>query len=235
MTLIIIKALFLFLIPFLLLLFFSLGERKGNPYYSSSYYKSTHLPYEKMKKDKGRYGEFLIYEELKETEKEGAKFLFNCYLGKEKKTEIDIILLHKSGVYVIESKNYSGSVYGKEEEKTWTQYFYKNGKSYTFFNPIFQNNSHINALKYILPSSVPIYSVIVFSDRCEIKGIKVESNDVVITKVGGVREKIESGFVPRLEQNEIDRLYKLLLPYTKVSFWTKIGHIFQVKKKKGQL
>ena len=36
------------------------------------------------------------------------RFLFNCYLPKQdgEKTEIDVIFLHESGIYVFESKNY---------------------------------------------------------------------------------------------------------------------------------
>ena len=40
---------------------------------------------------------------------DGASFLFNCYLPMENKetTEIDAIMIHHSGIYVFESKNYA--------------------------------------------------------------------------------------------------------------------------------
>ena len=41
------------------------------------------------------------------------KFIFNCYLPKAdgETTEVDVILLHESGIYVFESKNYSGWIF----------------------------------------------------------------------------------------------------------------------------
>ena len=55
---------------------------------------------------------------------EGTKrYLFNLYLPKDDggTTEIDVVFLHDSGMYVFESKNYSGWIFGTETQKNWTQ------------------------------------------------------------------------------------------------------------------
>jgi hypothetical protein len=73
--------------------------------------------------DKGRNGEYQIYKRLRNHENKGGKFLFNCYLPKEngETTEIDVLLINKNGIFVFESKNYSGWIFGDEKSKNWTQ------------------------------------------------------------------------------------------------------------------
>jgi hypothetical protein len=74
--------------------------------------------------EKGKSGEYLVYKVLQNYEKDGAKFLFNCYLPKNNNndtTEIDVIMIHNSGIYVFESKNYSGWIFGSEHQQKWTQ------------------------------------------------------------------------------------------------------------------
>ena len=46
-------------------------------YRSGTYFKATKTPYLKVKSDKGIYGEYLTYKNLRGFEKRGAVFLFN--------------------------------------------------------------------------------------------------------------------------------------------------------------
>ena len=59
-------------------------------------------------------------------------------------------MIHEKGIFVIESKNYSGWIFGNERDKKWTQVLANGDKNY-FFNPILQNKIHIkyNKLSYI--------------------------------------------------------------------------------------
>ena len=95
--------------------------------------------------------------------------LTNVYIPKNDgtTTEIDLLMINKTGIYVFESKNYSGWIFGDEKSKNWTQTL-KGGKKNKFFNPILQNRAHINALKKLVKDvdSNNFYSYIVFSDRC---------------------------------------------------------------------
>lgn len=101
--------------------------------------------------DKGHYGEYLAKYALGNNNVAGyLKILCNVYVPYQGKTsEIDIILIHEKGIYVLESKNYSGWIFGSAEQKNWTQCFNKN-KKYQFYNPILQNQTHINALSNFL-------------------------------------------------------------------------------------
>ena len=88
--------LLLFIVIFLVLICYFLF----NLYYKkTSYYQISHKPYLQIRTDIGSFGEYYIYKNLRSFEKNGAKFLFNCYLPRENgtTTEIDVLLLHHSG------------------------------------------------------------------------------------------------------------------------------------------
>lgn len=122
--------------------------QESSPFASVSTYKEeTGKGIFSAVSNKGSYGEFLSYKKLS-TLPGYHKVLFNIYLpnGKGQTTEIDVIFLHETGVYVIESKNYSGWIFGNEKDMNWMQTF-PNGKKYPFYNPIKQNAGHIRALQ----------------------------------------------------------------------------------------
>jgi hypothetical protein len=78
-------------------------------------------------------------------------------------TQVDHILVSRFGIFVIESKHYSGEIFGDEREAQWTKAFL--GVSYRFQNPIRQNYKHLVAVRDIL-DFVPtehIRSVVVFT------------------------------------------------------------------------
>lgn len=139
----------------LALLWHRFTNSPAGQFYKTTYHKITHNSYRKIQKDKGAYGEYQIYQNLASYERDGAHFLFNCYLPwrSGETTEIDALMIHHSGIYVFESKNYGGIIAGKEADEYWTQTLPAKGHSMTqntFFNPILQNHSHISCLKELL-------------------------------------------------------------------------------------
>lgn len=72
----------------------------------------------------GRYGEKLTARELKLAGIFGkkGKILRNIYLPKEngETAEIDVIYITKKGIFIFESKNYSGWIFGDEKSRYWT-------------------------------------------------------------------------------------------------------------------
>lgn len=130
--------------------------------------------------DRGLLGEFKTYECLKNIAGY-KKFIFNCYLPKDNGdvTEVDLILSHESGIYVFESKNSSGEIYGKETYQYWIQRLTRrNGErlEYEFFNPIIQNKIHLRWLMRYLDEGPDIfYSYVVFGENCTLKDIKLTS------------------------------------------------------------
>ena len=59
-------------------------------------------------------------------------------------TQVDHIVASKFGIFVLETKNYSGWIFGSEKQRTWTQVL--KGKKSQFQNPLRQNFAHIAAL-----------------------------------------------------------------------------------------
>ncbi len=84
-------------------------------------------------------------------------------------TQVDHILVSRFGVFVIETKDYTGWIFGNANHDTWTQATYRD--KFKFQNPIRQNYLHVKAVEQLLdfvPSSA-IHSVIVFVGDAEFK------------------------------------------------------------------
>lgn len=84
-------------------------------------------------------------------------------------SQIDHLIISHYGLFVIETKNYKGWIYGGADQEQWTQNIW--GHKASLSNPIRQNRGHIMALKKILPEySVNQYkSIIVFSSKAKLK------------------------------------------------------------------
>lgn len=213
-------------------------ESEQTKYYESTYFQATRKTYQEVLNDTGRYGEYLIYDYLKDFQNSGGKFLFNCYLNKEndQTTEIDVMLIHYNGIFVFESKNYSGWIFGNEESEFWMQTLpIKRGVSHKeqFFNPIIQNNVHIKALKRIVGNNIPIYSIIVFSERCTLKDITITSPDILVIQRNEIFSTVNEILFKNnhsLDANQIEDIYQKLYPYTQVSEEIKQQHIDNIQQ-----
>ncbi len=83
-------------------------------------------------------------------------------------TQIDHILLSPFGVFVIETKNMRGRIFGSERQAKWTGQIYS--RKYSFQNPLRQNYKHTETLRglLMLPQEV-VYSVVIFTARAKLK------------------------------------------------------------------
>lgn len=86
--------------------------------------------------------------------------------NRDKYTEIDAIVVLRSGIFVIELKSHNGKIVCPNNNR-WTQIY--NDKRISFYNPIFQNESHIKVINRILRNegqyNVPIYNIVTFSSN----------------------------------------------------------------------
>ena len=168
---------------------------------------------------KGYYGEYAVFTTLYKNIYGNCKYLMNLNIPTKnnKTTEVDLIMLHETGIYVFEIKHYKGIIYGNSNDKIWTQFF-KTTKNSRFNNPIMQNNYHIDALKKIIPN-VPIYSVIVFTNNeCEIKVKNYESN-VLISNLNNLIYSLRSMFNSNnylYNIDDIDSMFNKLSTYSKI-------------------
>lgn len=213
-------------------------------YRRSEYFISTRNPFLSVYFNKGRLGEYYSYLALRKLDEE-KKFFFNLYIpkGEGRTTEADVVLLDSSGLYVIESKNYSGWIFGRENEEYWTQSILTGDKKNhhnakvknRFYNPIRQNIGHINALKELIKDDgVPLYSVVAFSNRCTLKKIILTSGDHIVVNRSELARTVEhirrkSPVFLSLEKRH--ELANLLEPYSKVDQATKDAHIRDIESR----
>lgn len=83
-------------------------------------------------------------------------------------TQIDHLYVSRFGLFVVETKNMKGWIFGNANQPQWTQKLY--GKSYKFQNPLRQNYKHVKALQSLLElPDEAIYSVVVFAGEAVLK------------------------------------------------------------------
>jgi hypothetical protein len=90
---------------------------------------------------KGKMGESLVIDHAKRHLGEEYIMLNNCTIPDEQNgtTQIDHILISPYGVFIIETKNYTGWIFGSINQKQWTQKIYK--KSYRFQTQFIRTSS----------------------------------------------------------------------------------------------
>jgi len=88
---------------------------------------------------------------------------------KDGTTQVDHILVSRFGVFVIETKDYKGWIFGDAKQPNWTQVLFK--RKFRFQNPILQNFRHVRAVQGLLDFLPPgaVKSVVVFTGDAEFK------------------------------------------------------------------
>jgi len=113
---------------------------------------------------------------------------------KGKFSQTDLALVTKAGIVVFEVKDYSGWIFGNGNQSQWTKVLAYGKQKYLFYNPIMQNNRHIDELRKQLYQfeNLPFYSIIVFYGDCELKNIKFVPNGTFIVKQKRVLEVVRN-------------------------------------------
>ncbi len=114
-------------------------------------------------------------------------------------TQVDHIVVCRYGIFVIETKNYSGLITGSNNANYWTQYLGK--RKFKFMNPIHQNYGHIKALEEILEvESDKFISIIAFTGEAK---LKINSEAHVI-KSNNLKNLIKSYRNEILTEDEVE-------------------------------
>ena len=118
--------------------------------------------YSKRPEFRGKRGEKQVRRIIGNTI-EGKKYVINDYIisTDNKSSQVDHIVINPYGIFVIETKNYSGQIYGSESQLEWTQVLKYGKVKNKFYNPLKQNATHIYAIKNII-GAFPIRSLVVF-------------------------------------------------------------------------
>ena len=144
-------------------------------------------------------------------------------------TQIDHIIVSIYGVFVIETKNMGGWIFGNPNHAKWTQTFVK-GKN-SFQNPLRQNYKHIKELEALLQiGEDKLFSVVVFTGDAE---FKTPMPDNVI-RSGRLARYVLGRSRPLLTESEVQRiLLKINEAMLERSWKTSRKHVQNLNEKFG--
>lgn len=133
---------------------------------------------------KGEIGEYKIDIQLDQLPKD-CRYLSDLLIKNPKAksgySQIDHVVLTPYGIFVIETKNYQGTIYGGKDRKTWSV----NGK-FNLMNPFVQNYGHIKALASLVDQKYQnlFISIVSFTKRSTFNvdpGYrKIASNELIV-------------------------------------------------------
>jgi len=163
--------------------------------------------YFKSARGKGKLGEFSVNTKTK-------LYLDNSIyhnihdvtlLTKDGTTQIDHIIVSIYGLFVIETKNMKGWIFGSQDQKNWTQKIYNHTN--TFQNPLYQNYKHVKVLQNLLNlNDNQIFSIIVFIGEGEFK-TPMPPN---VTRGGEYLSYIESYKKQCLSSDEVKQIISII-------------------------
>jgi len=119
-------------------------------------------------------------------------------------TQIDHVVVSPFGIFVIETKNYAGWIFGDESSRYWTQVIY--GRKSRFQNPLHQNALHVRALA--IATGLPrdcFHNLVYFVGEATLKTVLPPQ---VMTK--GLTSHIRGHRMEVISQKEVDRAAAML-------------------------
>lgn len=165
---------------------------------------------------RGYYGEYLVMQKLYQQIPGTCKILMNLNIpvSNGRTTEIDLLMIHETGLYVFEIKHYKGDIYGKTHDEKWTQYF-RTAPNHSFLNPVKQNEYHISGLKKLYPD-IPIYSMVIFTNNeCKLH-IEGTAPNITICTLNHLIGNFLETYLPKkhiYSTEQIDTIFNQLLVY----------------------
>ena len=167
-----------------------------------------------------------------------GKVVRNVYIPKDngETSEIDVLFITQKGIFVIESKNYSGWIFGDDRSAYWTASL-PGGKKNKFYSPIRQNYSHIKWLSQYVGNDIPMFSLIVFSNRCELKKITLSSDKVSVIKRDRLYQTVKTIWESEpdaLDNERVNKLYEILKERRNVDAATKEAHVDNIQQRYKQ-
>jgi len=140
-------------------------------------------------------------------------------------TQVDHIFVSRFGVFVVETKNMTGWIFGNERDRQWTQKIFQH--TYRFQNPLRQNFGHVRAVAGI--ARIPIrsvHSIIAFIGDATLMTPMPPS----VTTGADFVHYIESFSHPVFSESQVDticeRISAAIIPDTRK---TRQAHIRQVR------
>ncbi len=191
----------------------------------------------KMPIIKGKYGEWVVNSKLQKLGDAYTVF-HDVYIpnGERGLTQVDHIVTSEYGVFVIETKHYSGWIFGDEYKPYWTQVIYK--RKTKMHNPIRQNYGHVQALfTYIGQAEMKdVHSIIAFSPNSTFKFKKdfTLAHVIQFTELLATIKQYKERRINETTVREINaKLGELLVEDKREKKRLKADHLQSIRKVKG--
>lgn len=163
------------------------------------------IAYWKRPSTRGKRGENKVSLTIGNTIENKQYVINNLILVNDgKSVQIDHIVINPHGIFVIETKNYSGEIYGSESQREWTQVLAYGKVKNKLYNPLKQNATHVYNVKKIV-GKLPVYSLVVFVQN---NTHHIDANGVI--PLSALRTTLQSGNTI-LGAHEMQTAYNLLL------------------------
>ena len=112
-------------------------------------------------------------------------------------TQVDHVVVSRFGIFVVETKNMKGWIYGSPEQRQWTQVVFR--RKTRFQNPLHQNALHVSSLQRFLGLAADrFHSLVFFIGECEFKTPMPDN-----VRSSGLRDWILDKQEPRLGAGEL--------------------------------
>ena len=159
---------------------------------------------------KGKAGEKLVKRILSKLDPKSYFVLHNVTVYTEygDTTQIDHIVIAETGVFIVETKNYEGWIYGSEKAARWTQGIFR--KKSSFQNPFRQNYKHIKAIEWAMEQQLPCISIAAFHPKCSLKRVDVHSKGKHALYYNDLKSCIESYTEVQLTNDEVQHIYQTI-------------------------
>ena len=142
--------------------------------------------------------------------------------------QIDHIVIYKTGIFCVETKNIEGLIVGHPSFKMWKVYCGK--EPYKILNPILQNKSHVTVLSEFLESKYNVHSIVVF-----VKSNKPKDCGNEVLNLEELKDYVKNYICDKeLSSEEMKLIYESLTNYKEESDITFDDHINNIKKNKCQ-
>lgn len=147
-------------------------------------------------------------------------------------SQIDHILICSHGVFIVETKNYSGMVYGSDSQREWVQFLAGGNVKNTFYSPVKQNATHVYLVRTILGKQVPVHGLVVF-----VQGNIGNIHSAYVYSPGGLRQYLLSvrEEPPVLTPEQQDKIYRNLCEYRDGHAVSQEEHLTNIYKKQAAI
>ena len=178
-------------------------------------------------KVKGAIGEKFVADFLKKNIGKDGYLINNLIISDDHNhtSQIDHVVISSKGLLVIETKNYSGRIYGNSSQDEWTQVLNFGRTKHHFYSPIKQNYTHIARLKNVLNVKDNVFSFVIFVQG----NIEYINCDDVYT-YRTLKKKLKKLPDKALSPEKIEEYYSVLKSYKEKPIQTNKEHVKEIKQ-----